>query len=142
MTSASSISVAGNVNDIVVGTVNDQQAKVTVNGATAQVANRTFLATNVPLVMGNNTIRAVAVDRAGNSVPTEITVTRQAPQSGQIQLLSGNNQTSMIGTNLSAPLVVSLTEASGAPAANKQVIFTVTQNNGTLIVGGGAPAAM
>src|SRR5206468_1723370 len=49
VTTDASISVAGNVNDIVVGTVNDQQASVTVNGAAAQVANRTFLATNVAL---------------------------------------------------------------------------------------------
>ena len=36
-TRRASISVAGNVNDIVVGTVNDEQAQVTVNGAAAQV---------------------------------------------------------------------------------------------------------
>lgn len=137
VTTGSSISVAGNVNDIVVGTVNEQQAKVTVNGVQAQVANRTFLATNVPLTMGSNTIRAVAVDRAGLSVETQITVTRQAPQPGQIQLISGNNQTGTIGTALTAPLVVSLTEASGAPAVNKQVIFLVSQNNGMISGGGG-----
>ncbi|MDX2149373.1 MAG: choice-of-anchor X domain-containing protein [Bryobacteraceae bacterium] len=141
VTTASSISVAGNVNDIVVGTVNSEQARVTVNGAAAQVANRTFLAQNVPLSIGSNTIRAVAVDRSGNSVATQIVVTRQAPQSGQIQLVSGNNQTAAIGTNLPSPLVVSLTEPSGAPAANKQVIFTVTQNNGLLTPSSGGAAA-
>src|SRR5205823_1740847 len=49
ITTESTISVSGNVNDIVVGTVNDLQAQVTVNGAPAVVANRTFLASNVPL---------------------------------------------------------------------------------------------
>src|SRR5262249_39125565 len=44
-----SVSVAGNVNDIVVGTVNSQQAQVTVAGLPAAVANRTFLASTVPL---------------------------------------------------------------------------------------------
>jgi len=38
--------------------VNDQQAQVTVKGVAAQVANRTFLATNVPLDLGANVIQA------------------------------------------------------------------------------------
>jgi len=141
VTTASSISVAGNVNDTVVGTVNSQQAQVKVNGIASQVANRTFLAMNVPLNLGSNTIQAVAVDRAGNSATTQITIVRQAPQPGQIQLVSGNNQTATIGTALAAPLIVSLTDATGSPAANKPVIFSVTQNNGMLSVNGGAPAA-
>jgi hypothetical protein len=141
ITTASTMSISGNVNDTVVGTVNSQQAQVTVNGTSAQVANRTFLAANITLNMGVNTIRAVAVDRVGNSATTQITVVRQAPQPGQIQLTSGNNQSGTIGTALSAPLVISLTEASGDPAVNKPVIFSVTQNNGTLSVGNGQPGA-
>ena len=35
-----------------------QQATVTVNGVAAQVANRSFLAANVPLALGPNTIQA------------------------------------------------------------------------------------
>src|SRR6185295_1020570 len=93
VTTDSSISVAGSVNDIVVGTVNAQQAQVTVNGVTAQVANRTFLATNVPLNIGSNTIQAVGRDRVGNAATTQITVTRIAPSPSQIRLISGNNQT-------------------------------------------------
>src|SRR5258708_26008178 len=96
---------------------------------------------NVPLDMGSNTIQAVAVDRAGNSATTQINVIRQAPQPGQIQLISGNNQMGTIGTAVPAPLVVALTDASGNPAANKSVIFTVTQNNGMLTASGGPPAA-
>lgn len=140
VTTAASMSVTGNVNDIVVGTVNDQQARVTVNNVAAQVANRTFLAANIPLTMGANTIRAQAVDRSGNSATTEITVTRQAVQPGQIQLTSGNNQTGSIGAVLATPLAVSLTEPGGGPAANKPVIFSVTQNNGLLSIGNGTPA--
>src|SRR5262249_20619137 len=49
VTSEPTISIAGIVNDIVVGTVNDQQATVTVNGVSAQVANRTFLVTDIPI---------------------------------------------------------------------------------------------
>lgn len=141
VTTDTSISVAGNVNDIVVGTVNSQQAQVTVNGVAAQVANRTFLAVNVPLNMGNNVIQAVARDRVGNAATTQITVTRQAPsQSSQIRLISGNNQTGLIGSVVPAPLVVALTDAVGSPVPNKAVIFKATQNNG-MVSAGGAPTA-
>ncbi|MFP5261369.1 MAG: hypothetical protein ACLGJB_05625 [Blastocatellia bacterium] len=79
VTTDSSISVAGSVNDIVVGTVNAEQAQVIVNGAAAQVANRTFLVANIPLANGVNVIQAVGRDRVGNAATTQITVTRQAP---------------------------------------------------------------
>jgi len=135
-----SITVAGNVNDIVVGTVNDQQAQVTVNGTSAQVANRLFLATNVALNMGSNVIQAVGRDRVGNAATTQITVVRQAPTPSRIRLISGNNQTGMIGSSLAAPLVVAVTDSSGNAFPNKPVIFKVMQNDG-MVSSGGSPAA-
>ncbi len=141
VTTTASISVSGSVNDIVVGTVNAQQAQVSVNGTAATVANRTFLANNIPLNLGPNVIQATAHDQAGNAATTQITVTRQAPtQQPQIQLISGNSQTGVIGTLLTAPLVVSLTDAGGNPVPNKPVIFKITQNNG-MVAAGGAPAS-
>jgi hypothetical protein len=133
VTTEASISVAGNVNDIVVGTVNANQASVSVNGVGAQVANRTFIATGVPLSVGPNIIQATGRDRVGNYATTQITVTRQAvTMQAQITLVSGNNQTGTIDAALTAPLVVALTDSNGNPAANKAVIFSVTQNNGTV----------
>ena len=139
ITTESSISVAGNVNDLVVGTVNDQQAKVTVNGATAQVANRTFLAADVPLLIGPNTIQAVATDRVGNAATMQITIVRRAIANAQIRLVSGNNQSGAIGSQLAAPLVVALTDAAGNAVANRPVVFKVTQNDGTLVTLGASP---
>src|SRR5262249_16965498 len=108
----------------------------TVNGAAATVANRTFLATNVPLAMGANVIQAVGRDRTGNAATTQITVTRQAVTQAQIRLLSGNNQTATIGSLLPSPVVVAVTDAGGNPVPNKQVIFKVTQNDGMVTAGG------
>jgi len=143
VTTGDSITVAGNVNDIVVGTVNDEQAHVVVNGATAEVANRTFVATNVPLNMGSNVIQAVGRDRVGNAATTQITVTRRAVTQPQIRLISGNNQTSTIGSLVPSPLVVSLIDADGNPVANQQVIFKVTQDNGMVRTNGPtAPSAL
>ena len=136
VTTEESLTVSGSVNDIVVGTVNDQQAQVSVNGTAAQVANRMFLVTNVPLNMGDNIIQAVGRDRVGNAATTQITVTRQAPPPSRIRVISGNNQTGMIGAVLPAPLVVAVTDANGNPFPNKPVIFKVIQDDGMVNIGG------
>jgi hypothetical protein len=141
VTADASINVAGNINDIVVGTVNDTQAQVTVNGGPAQVANRMFLAANVPLSVGPNIISAVGRDRVGNEATTQITVVRQpAPVTQHIALVSGNNQTGAIGSALPLPLVVSLTDVGGAPIPNATVIFKVTQNDGLVTSAGAGPS--
>jgi Glucodextranase, domain B len=140
VTTSDSITVAGNINDIVVGTVNDEQAHVTVNGATAEVANRMFLATNVPLNLGNNLIQAVGRDRVGNAATTQITVIRRTSTQPQIRLISGNNQTATMGSAVPAPLVVVLTDSDGNPVPSKPVIFRVTQDNG-MVTTNGTPAA-
>ena len=139
VTTAEKISVAGSINDIVVGTVNEEQAQVAVNGAQAEVANRTFLAPDVPLAVGENVIKAVGRDRVGNSFTTLVTVTRQATTQARIILVSGNNQAGQVGAQLAAPLVVSLKDEAGQPAAGKTVVFKVTQNDG-MVSAGGDPA--
>ncbi|MBM3765170.1 MAG: hypothetical protein FJW32_07235, partial [Acidobacteria bacterium] len=140
VTTDDTIAISGSVNDIVAGTVNDQQAVVTVNGLAAQVANRTFLASAVALAIGDNVITAVGRDRSGNSASTQITITRQAPAPvSRIRVISGNNQSGVIGSALGAPTVVALTDGAGNPVANKPVIFKVTQNDG-LINSGAATA--
>jgi len=135
ITSAAAISVGGLVNDIVVGTVNSQQATVKVNGAAAQVSNRSFFAASVPLVMGLNQIQVVATDRSGNSATKSVPVTRVAVTGGAISVLSGNNQSGPVGNLLANPLVVKLTTTSGQPAANQAVVFRVVENSGGLVSG-------
>jgi hypothetical protein len=143
VTTSDSITVAGNVNDIVVGTVNDEQAQVSVNGAAAEVANRMFSATNVPLNMGQNVIQAVGRDRVGNAATTQIIVTRREETQPQIRLISGNNQTARIGAVVPAPLVVQLVDSDGNPVSDKPVIFKVTQDNGKVSTNGPpAPSAI
>jgi Glucodextranase, domain B/3D domain len=141
VTTEAAVSIVGNVNDIVVGTVNDQQAQVTVSGLAAQVANRTFLATNVPLQLGANVIQAVARDRVGNSATTQIIITREEVTRAQIRPVSGNNQTAGIGTAVPAPLVVALTDENGNPVPNKPVIFKVTQDDGMVSTNGNFAAS-
>ena len=135
-TAETSVTVTGIVNDIVVGTVNDQQANVTVNGIGATVANRTFTALNVPLSLGLNTIQATGRDRAGNGATVSINITRQALTQPTLRLVSGNNLSGPIKTLLAAPLVARLLDGSGQPIPNTPVVFQVTGGDGSVSTGG------
>ena len=143
LTTGDHVSVAGIINDIVVGTVNETEATVKVNGRDAQVANRTFLATDVPLTLGDNVIDVLGRDRVGNSANVQLTVTRAPATAAEIRLVSGNNQSAPIAAALPQPLVVALVDALGAPVADQNVIFKVVQNDGLIQpgAGGAAPAA-
>jgi hypothetical protein len=112
--------------------VNPLQATVTVNGIAAAVSNRTFSSSNVPLVIGPNSIRAEGRDRVGNTYAQVIHITSDEVPAGaaRIAAVSGSNQTGAIGTALSQPLIVQLTNAQNQPAANVPVIFRVTESDG------------
>jgi hypothetical protein len=131
-TTDDAITISGLVNDIVVGTVNDQQATVTVNGVSAQVANRSFLATNVPLAIGENDIRVTARDRVGNAYTAHLIVHRAVSTNARIETVGGDAQTATIGALLPQPLTVRLVNAAGQPVANQPVVFRVAQSDGTL----------
>jgi hypothetical protein len=133
--SSASISVAGLVNDIVRGTVSEGQANVTVNGRPASVANRSYLATDVPLQEGLNTIRVQGSDQVGNTGTAEVHVTYQVPTTQFIELLSGQAQQAQIRQVLGQSLRVKLQKADGAPVPGKTVIFRVSQGDGVVGVG-------
>jgi hypothetical protein len=142
VTGEATVTVAGTVNDIVVGTVNLEQATVTVAGVAAAVANRSFLAPGVPLALGPNTLQAVARDRAGNQATTTVHVTRVVPAEPFIRVVSGNNQSGSIASLLGAPLVAEVRDAVGQAVAGVPVVFRVVDNNGTLTGGGTSGAAV
>ncbi|HEX7284991.1 MAG TPA: hypothetical protein VF532_02355, partial [Candidatus Angelobacter sp.] len=132
VTTDTTVTVTGLVNDIVVGTVNPLQATVTVNGVAAQVANRSFSVSGIPLSPGSNTIHATAVDAAGNAATATVTVVRQQAGTPVVKVFSGNNQSGAIGTPLPQPLVAQVLNAFGQPVANVPVIFRVTAQDGAL----------
>jgi hypothetical protein len=136
VTTDASITVTGMVNDIVVGTVNNQQATVTVNGVQATVVNRSFTVSNIPLSLGSNTIQATGRDRAGNGATTSVTITRQALTQPSLRIISGNNLSGPIRTLLAAPLVVQLVNGSGQAIPNTPVVFHVTGGDGTVTTAG------
>lgn len=132
VTTDAAITVTGLVNDIVVGTVNPEQATVSVNGVSAQVINRTFSAASIPLALGPNTIQATGVDRAGNGVTASIMVTRQAPTQTALRLFTGNGQAGPIRSLLPEPLVAQLLNGAAQPIPNTPVVFRVINQDGTV----------
>ena len=131
-TTAATVSVTGLINDIVVGTVNPQQATVTVNGVAASVVNRSFLAIGVPLSLGSNAVQAVATDRAGNRATASINVTRVAATQNSLSAIAGNNQSGPVGASLTNPLVVKLVDALGLPRPNQPIVFRFISQDGTV----------
>ncbi|HLX06394.1 MAG TPA: carboxypeptidase regulatory-like domain-containing protein [Thermoanaerobaculia bacterium] len=128
------VTVSGLVNDIVAGTVNASQATVTVNGQPAAVANRSFLAT-VALVHGTNVIKVQATDVSGNTSQAAVTVNLQAATVPRVALVAGTGQSAVIGTQLGAPLVAALLDATGQPIAGQSLFFRVRGNNGSILGG-------
>jgi hypothetical protein len=130
---AAQLTVSGMINDIVSGTVNAEQATVTVNGVAASIANRSFVATDVLLARGLNTLAAVARDAAGNESRAEVHVTfRDVAGQQRIEILGGNNQTGVVGTSLNEPLLVGLSDAFGRAVVGRPVTFTVVRTDGVL----------
>lgn len=132
---ASPVTVTGIVNDLVMGTVNGEEAGVTCNGVQAQVANRRFVVADLPLTAGSNTITCIGEDKVGNVDSARISVSLDTTAQAKITVVAGNNQTAGIGALLPQPLVVKLTE-NGAPAVGKVVVFQVLQNDGVLSANG------
>ncbi len=130
------VTVLGNVNDPVAGTLRSSPPIVKVNGVTATVTNGTFVAAGVPLpaVAGDNTIVAVATDEAGNASQQARTVRRVSPPVGQrIVLVSGNDQSGLVRSILPEPLKVKLQDVGGNAVAGGIITFEVTRSDGLLV---------
>lgn len=131
------VTVVGMVNDIVTGTVNAENCRVTLTAPsgtfTATVSNRTFMVPNVPLTAGPNTLTAVATDTAGNvSAPATVDITRQNLAGQQLRIVSGDNQSGQAGQDLDEPIVVQALTAAGTPLANRALRVRVIRNNGLI----------
>ncbi len=128
------VTVTGQINDIVPGTVNPEQATVMINGLAATILNRSYALSGVLLAPGLNTITAVGRDRAGNESQRQITITFRDPASQkQLVPLAGGGQTGGISTVLPSPLVVELVDGDGVVQTNQPVTFTVSRNDGVLM---------
>ncbi|EPR7136370.1 choice-of-anchor A family protein [Vibrio vulnificus] len=131
---ADRITVTGLVNDIVRGTVEAQQARVAVNGQPAEVSNRSYASTGVKLEEGENALSITAVDQAGNTSTIERTIFYEVLAGARLEVVAGQNQSGVIGQNLSQDLVVRVIDSTGEPVVGESVIFRVVQGSGTVSV--------
>jgi hypothetical protein len=136
------VDITGQVNDIVRGTIAEDQANVTVTvnsdqatAKTGTVLNRSYAAEKVKLQPGENTIQVHASDAVGNVGHAQIKLTYKVPGSKRVEYVSGDNQTGVITTSVANPLKVKLLDEKGEPVASQEVVFRVTQGDGE--VGGG-----
>ncbi|PSQ91351.1 MAG: hypothetical protein BRD57_04690 [Proteobacteria bacterium SW_6_67_9] len=131
------IAVTGLVNDIVRGTVQKEEVVVQVNGQSAQVSNRSYIAEGIALDAGTNTIRVRATDQAGNPGQRKIDVTYAPPEdSGRdLAIVGGQGQSEVITGTLDEPLAVKVVGEEGQPVENKPVVFRVIRGAGTVGVG-------
>ena len=132
ISTSSNLTVTGMVNDLVAGTVNIEEATVSVNGKAATVSNGSFIVTDLLLQRGPNTIEVVAVDQVGNTRSAQITVNFQELVGQKINMASGNAQSAGVGEILPQPLAVSLTDSQGQPVTDRKITFAVTRNDGFL----------
>jgi fibro-slime domain-containing protein len=128
-----SVTVTGDVSDRIRAEM-ESNPRVTVNDMPAVVRTGTFSLT-IPLVVGENAIRAVATDTAGNNTSHNITVFRDAPVGGTITAVSGQEQSREVLTPAMTPLVAMLRDSSGNPVAGRPVVFRVVKGDG-LLTGG------
>ncbi|MDH4099778.1 MAG: hypothetical protein OEV28_04320, partial [Nitrospirota bacterium] len=97
------------------GAVDDASALVTVNGVSAPSSGSGFSASDVALVEGTNTISIVAVDPAGNSSSTILSVTYVKP-------------------DITPPTVIILSPAIGSVVNAASVTVTGTVDDPTAVV--------
>ncbi|MEM7244303.1 MAG: carboxypeptidase regulatory-like domain-containing protein [Acidobacteriota bacterium] len=124
--------VAGTVHDLVAGTVNPPQCRVTVNGVPAEVLNRSFLLRGVPLVLGENLIEVVATDVDGNEVREDVTIERVPPGLFRLEVVEGDGQVGTPGEVLPELLSVRAVDDAGVPLPFLPVELEVSRGGGVL----------
>jgi len=126
------VDVSGLVNDLSRGTVSGGLMAVMVNGITAQVGNRSYIARNIILEEGENTLVVTASDPLGNTDNKIFTLVYEKITSKKLVVVSGQNLTGMAGTQLTQPLSVKLVDEQLQILANEKVIFRVIKGEGNL----------
>lgn len=83
---------------------------------------------------GANRLRATSVYQGTglNNSPLDFTANTTAGPAENIAIISGNNQSGLIGQPLAAPFVVSVTGNGNVPVANWPVYFLVTDGGGAV----------
>jgi len=130
----SEITVTGLINDIVRGTIEEEQSNVTVNGVAATISNRSYSAA-INLVEGSNQITVTGSDQVGNTNSETISVDYAEPVGRSLSIVGGKNQSAKIHEVLSEPLQIKVLDQDENPVEGETVVFRVIQGSGAVGVG-------
>lgn len=126
------VTITGLVNDIVRGTIEEDQANVTVNGLNSTINNRSYAATDVPLVEGENIITVNGADQVGNVSSIDIKINYEILIGKRVELFKGQKQSALINVELTEPLEVIVIDDNNEPVAGAAVVFRVSQGSGAV----------
>ncbi|MDP2560630.1 hypothetical protein [Psychrobium sp. 1_MG-2023] len=129
------VTITGLVNDIVRGTIEEDQANVTVNGIDTTISNRSYAAANVPLIEGENTITVNGADQVGNVSSIDIKLNYEVIVGKRVELSRGQQQTGVIKTELAEPLEVRVLNDDNELVQDAAVVFRVSQGSGAVGAG-------
>lgn len=136
VTSNNKIDVRGIANDAVEGMSGAPEPTVAVHNAAnnasirAEVADRYYLASGIPLAVGENALTITATDQAGNKRTLDLKVIRVAVGSERLAAASGNFQQGSMHSELPQALVVTALSKSGEALAGVPVSFDVVRGTG------------
>lgn len=129
------VTVTGMINDPNVIGLKVEKPLVEINGQAADVNSGAFSLADFELTAGVNTLRAVVRDALGNENEDTIAVIFREDAVKKIVVQSGDSQSVAINQQLAEPLVALVTDEAGLPVAGADVIFKVTQSDGTFTDG-------
>ena len=115
------------------------QRKGWVDGISATVSNRTFRVAGITLQPGLNSLVATALDATGNQDTKTVVITYDNLPGARLESISAD-LAGTINEPLPNPLAVRVIDNAGAPLSNRDVIFRVASNSGSVlsvIAGGG-----
>ena len=83
-------------------------------------------------------LKGYTFHHTGNEIDKTITIRRvELPPGPRIDIVSGNNQTGQVRTELTEPIAVRVDQGDGRPFAGKIVTFQVTRSDGRLLFSDG-----
>ncbi|WP_087020323.1 carboxypeptidase regulatory-like domain-containing protein [Thaumasiovibrio subtropicus] len=129
------VTITGLINDIVRGTIEEDQASLTLNGEAASISNRSYAIEGVALNPGQNDFTLLATDQVGNQNSLQFSLNYSVPTGQRIELVSGQAQIAEIETQVEDPLTVRVLDNDANPVANASVVFRVEQGSGVVGVG-------
>lgn len=138
VTSQQVIDVRGVVNDSVSGRVGVTWPAVAIRNlanqslTSATVSNLGYLATNVPLEVGQNVLTVSATDAQGNTRSENLVVVRTAVGTRRLALIGGDRQRAPAGASLLQPLIVQALNEAAEPLVDEVVRFDVKRGTGVL----------